>query len=56
MFFTQYVGETVQKLDKRFNWHRTGFNQSSKCVFCRILLDHFHKGVCRNSTYSVRCC
>ena len=41
----QYVEETVQKLNKRFNWHKTVFNQPCKCGFVRILLDHFHKGV-----------
>ena len=43
--FQQFVGETVQKLNKRFNWNRTGFNKSGKRSLCRILSDHSHKFV-----------
>ena len=50
----QYVEETVQKLNKRFKWHKTVFNQPCKCGFVRILLDHFHKGVCWNASCSVQ--
>ena len=53
----QHVGETVQKLNKGNNWHKTDFSQSSKYGFCRILSDHFHIKICnifRNTTYSVQ--
>ena len=49
--FQQFVGETVQKLNKRFNWNRTGFNKSGKRSLCRILSDHSHKFVCFNTSY-----
>ena len=46
--------EKLQKLNKRFICHRTGFNQPGKYGFCRILSDHFHKGVYCNASYSVQ--
>ena len=49
----QYVGETVQILNRRYNWHRTGFNQPGKCGF-RTLSDHFDKGICCNTSSSVQ--
>ena len=53
--FLHHVRETAQKLIKWFNWHITGFNQSSKYGLCRILSDNFHIGICRNTTtYSVQ--
>ena len=36
----QYVGETVQKFNERFNWHKTGFN------YCGIPSEHLHKSAC----------
>ena len=50
----QSVAKTVEKLEKRFNWHRTGFNKPVQYGFCCILSDHFHKGVCCNACYSVQ--
>ena len=50
----QYVGETAQKLNKRFNWHRTGFNQPDNYGFCCILSDHSHNGVCCNASSLVQ--
>ena len=41
----QYVGQTAQKFNERFNLYKTGFNQPGKQSLCRILSDHFHKGV-----------
>ena len=37
----QYVGETVQKLNIRFNWHKTGFklvssNHRDDCYLCIV--------------------
>ena len=49
-----YVAGTCQKVNKKFNWQRTGFNQPDKYVFCRILSNNFHKGVCCNASYSVQ--
>ena len=50
----QYVGETVQKLNKKFNFHRTGFNQPGKYSFCHIPSDHFHKDACCSSSCLVQ--
>ena len=50
----QYVGETVQKLNERLNWHKSGFRNPKKYGYCRILSDHFHKGVCRNASFTVQ--
>ena len=50
----QYVGQTVQKLNERFNLQKTGFNQPSKHGLCLILSDHFHKGVFWSASYSVK--
>ena len=50
----QSVGETVQKLNKSFNWHRTGFNQPGNYGLYRILSHHFHKGACCNASYSIQ--
>ena len=33
----QYVGETVQLLNKRLNWHKSGFRNPSKYSHCKIL-------------------
>ena len=50
----QYVGETVQKLNKRFYWQKTGFNQPGKYGFCCILSDHFHKVASCGASYSIQ--
>ena len=50
----QYVGETAQKLNERFNCHRSGFKHPDKYGFCHILSDHFNKGVCKDASYSVQ--
>ena len=52
--FIQYVGETVQKINKRFNWHRTGLKNPEKYGFCRILSEHFNNGVCKGASYTVQ--
>ena len=52
--FLHYVGKTVQKLNKSFSWHRTGFRQSGKYSFCQIISDHFHKVVYCNASYSLQ--
>ena len=49
----QYVGETAQKLRKRRNHHDSCFHHPEKDNYCRILSDHFSKGLCKNATYSV---
>ena len=50
----QYVGETCQKLNKRFNWHNSGFKYPNKYGFCKILNNHFNNGLCKDSQYSVK--
>ena len=50
----QYVGETVQKLNERFGWHRSGFKYPDKYGFCEILTKHFLEGLCKDSTYNVQ--
>ena len=50
----QYVEKTVQKLNKRFNWQRTGFHQPGKYGFCHIVSDYFHKGIYCNASYSAQ--
>ena len=52
--FLQYVGETAQALNARFNGHRAGIKNPSKNGFCRILSEHFNKGHCKNATYNVQ--
>jgi len=50
----QYVGETCQKLNERFNWHNTCFNNPKKYSFCKILNSHFNSGLCKDATYEVQ--
>ena len=47
----QYVGETVQKLSRRQAAHRTGLDGTTGC---RIMLEHFSKGVCKGAGYTVK--
>ena len=50
----QYVGETVQKLNARFNKHRQGIKSPEKYGTCRILSNHFNEGCCRGKSFSVQ--
>ena len=50
----QYVGETVQKLSKRFAGHRSGLKMPDKYGTCKILTAHFNTGVCKGSSYKVQ--
>ena len=50
----QYVGETAQQLNVRFNGHRMGLNNPKKYGTCKILSNHFNKGVCKGSNYHVQ--
>ena len=50
----QYVGETAQQLNTRFNGHRLGIKNPKKYGTCKILSNHFNKGVCKGSEYSVQ--
>ena len=50
----QYVGETAQKLNERFNFHKTGFRHPTKHGHCRILSTHFNEGLCKGATYKVQ--
>ena len=47
----QNVDETVQRLNKRFNLHKTGY---VKHRHCKILSDHFTKGICEGVKYRVQ--
>ena len=49
----QYVGETAQKLNARFNLHRQGIRNANKQNYCKTLCSHFQKGVCKNAKYCV---
>ena len=49
----QYVGETSQNLNKKFNWHNTCFRNPTPYPFCKILNIHFSKGYCKDSLYTV---
>ena len=50
----QYVGETAQQLNARFNGHRVGMKNPKKYGTCKILSNHFNKGVCKGSHYNVQ--
>ena len=49
----QYVGETCLKLNERFNIHNSSLRNPSNSSFCKILNNHFTKGLCKGSSYSV---
>ena len=44
----------MQKLNDRFNVHRTGFKHPNKHGFCKILFQHFHDGNCKGAYYKVQ--
>lgn len=50
----QYVGETCQQLNSRFNGHRAGMKNPKKQTSCKILSHHFNFGVCKDSKYKVQ--
>ena len=50
----QYVGETSQQLNARFNGHRTGIRDPAKHGTCKYLSNHFNFGVCKGSSYTVQ--
>ena len=50
----QYVGETEQTLRGRFTGHRSAIRNSNKPNMCRILCEHFQKGLCKSANYSVQ--
>ena len=45
----QYVGETVQQLNARFTGYRAGIKNPEKNGTCKILSNHFNKGICKGS-------
>ena len=49
----QYIGETSQDLNKRFNWHNSSFRNPTAYSFCKILNTHFTKGYSKDSSYTV---
>ena len=52
-FELQYVGETSQNLNRRLNWHNFYFRNTTANFFCKILITHFRKGYCKDSSYIV---
>ena len=50
----QYVGETAQNLNLRFAKHRRCMNGNVNSKSCKHLSDHFSKGLCKNSNYTVQ--
>ena len=50
----QYVGETAKQLNERFNKHRSGIKNPAKYGTCKILSNHFTKGICKGSKFSVQ--
>ena len=50
----QYVGETCQQLNERFQSHRKGFKTPSMQISCKILTSHFTKGICKGAGHSVQ--
>lgn len=53
-FYLQYFGETVLKLNCRFNWHRTEFNHPQQYDHCHILIDHFNEELVKFLSCSVQ--
>ena len=49
----QYVVETSQNLNKRFNWHNSCFRNPTTDSFCKIFNTLFSKGYCKDSSYTV---
>ena len=49
----QYIRETSQNLNKRFNWHNSCFKDPTAYSFCKILNTHFSKGFCKDSSCTV---
>ena len=49
----QYVGETAQLLRERIRHHNSCINHPERDHTCRILSEHFSKGLCKNATFTV---
>ena len=49
----QYVGETINKLNERFNKHDSAFSNNKTTAFCVILTNHFNSGKCKGAKYTV---
>ena len=50
----QYVGETAQNLNIRFAKHRLCMSGNINSKSCKHVSDHFSKGFCKNSEYTVQ--
>ena len=48
----QYVGETSQNLNKRFDQHNSCFRNATEYSFCKVLNIYFSKGYCKDSSYT----
>ena len=49
----QYVGETCQKICRRFYTHDRYFKKLSKDNKCKILSRHFNQGPCQGAEYTI---
>ena len=49
----QYVGETAQELRCRIGKHKSDIRHPERDHTCRILIDHFSQGLCKNATFTV---
>ena len=52
--YFQYVGETACPLRQRFARHQFNINHPQKPSNCKLLTDHFTKGLCKDAQYSVQ--
>lgn len=50
----QYVNETLQKLNERFNLYKTVFKHPLKNGYCKIVHDHFTQIICKGTKYWVQ--
>ena len=52
--YLQYVGETVQPLNRRIGKHMLGIKHPEKHDGCPILTEHFTQGLCNGSHFTVQ--
>ena len=50
----QYVGETNQQLNERFNDHRNRIKDPNKVSKSTLLVDHFNYGLCKGKNFKVQ--
>ena len=52
--YRQYIDQTVQRINERFDGHRTGFEHPDKHGFCKISSRNFHDGNCKDASCNVQ--